>query len=158
MGEVSQRISGWSGKYNYLVMSDHGFTKYEHRIHLNRWLAENNYLALKDGNTTGDLSNVDWAQTKAYAVGLNSLYLNIAGREGQGVVTANEIETLLAEIQQKLMSWKGPDGRSVTQRVRLKHEIYNGPYTRLGPDLLVGYAPGYRASSETGLGKVPRSC
>jgi len=157
VGEVNQRVSGWSGKYNYLVMSDHGFTTYKHKIHLNRWLVENNYLILKDGNSTGDLSNVDWAQTRAYAVGLNSLYLNIAGREGQGVVTANEIETLLAEIQQKLMNWKGLDGESVTQHVRLKHEIYHGPYARLGPDLIVGYAPGYRASSETGLGKVPQS-
>jgi len=39
--------------------------------------------------------------------------------------------------------------------VRPKHELYNGPFTRLGPDLVVGYSPGYRASSETGLGKIP---
>jgi predicted AlkP superfamily phosphohydrolase/phosphomutase len=83
--------------------------------------------------------------------------LNVAGREGQGVVGAGEIEPLLAEIQQKLMGWKGPDGNSVTHRVRFKHEVYNGSYTRLGPDLVVGYAPGYRASSETGLGKVSQS-
>jgi predicted AlkP superfamily phosphohydrolase/phosphomutase len=157
VGEVDQRVSGWSGKYNYLIMSDHGFTTYQHKIHLNRWLAENGYLALNDGNSSGDLSNVDWNQTKAYAVGLNSLYLNIAGREGQGVVGAEEIESLLADIQQKLMNWKGPDGKSVAQRVRLKHEIYNGAYTRLGPDLVVGYASGYRASSETGLGKIPHA-
>ncbi len=157
VGEVNQHVSGWGGKYNYLVMSDHGFTTYQHKIHLNRWLAENNYLTLRNGNSEGDLSNVDWAQTKAYAVGLNSLYLNIAGREGQGVVTAEEIEILLSEIQNKLMDWKGPDGKSVTQRVRLKHEVYNGAYTRLGPDLVVGYAPGYRASSETGLGKVSQA-
>jgi hypothetical protein len=41
------------------------------------------------------------------------------------------------------------------QKVRLKHETFNGPYTRFGPDLVVGYAPGYRASAETGLGKIP---
>ncbi|MBK8824429.1 MAG: alkaline phosphatase family protein [Anaerolineales bacterium] len=157
VGEVSQRVEKWSGKYNYLVMSDHGFTTYKHKIHLNRWLLENNYLALKDGQSNGDLSTVDWSRTKAYAVGLNSLYLNITGREGQGVVGASEIETLLAELQKKLADWKGADGKPVTHRVRLKHEIYNGPYTRFGPDLLVGYAPGYRASSETGLGKVPQS-
>jgi hypothetical protein len=85
------------------------------------------------------------------------VYLNIEGREGQGVVAASEIEALLVEIQQKLMNWKSPNGESVTQRVRLKHEIYSGSYTRLGPDLIVGYAPGYRASPETGLGKVPQS-
>ena len=157
VGEVNQRISGWGGKYNYLVMSDHGFTTFQQKIHLNRWLAENGYLTLSNGNSNGDLSNVNWTQTKAYAVGLNSLYLNIAGREGLGVVGANEIENLLTEIQQKLMDWKGPDGKSVTQRVRLKHEVYNGSYTRLGPDLVIGYAPGYRASSETGLGKIPQT-
>ena len=154
VGEVSQRVSSWSGKYTYLVLSDHGFTTYEHNIHLNRWLADNNYLKLKDGKTEGDLSDVDWSQTRAYAVGLNSLYLNIAGREGQGLVPANEIEPLLGELQQKLTNWKAANGESIIQRVRLKHEIYNGSYTRLGPDMVVGYAPGYRASSGTGLGKV----
>jgi predicted AlkP superfamily phosphohydrolase/phosphomutase len=124
---------------------------------LNRWLAENGYLVLNDGKSDSDLSDVDWSQTRAYAVGLNSLYLNIAGREGQGVVGAEEIENLLVEIQQKLMNWRGPDGKPVTQRVRLKHEVYTGAYTRLGPDLVVGYASGYRASSETGLGKIPQA-
>ncbi len=157
VGEVSQRVENWGGKYNYLIMSDHGFTTYQQKIHLNRWLAENGYLTLNNGSTEGDLSSIDWQKTKAYAVGLNSVYLNVAGREGKGVVGANEIEPLLAEIQQKLMGWNGPDGKSVMQRIRLKHEVYNGAYTRLGPDLVIGYAPGYRASSETGLGKVPQN-
>ena len=157
VGEVSQRVEKWGGKYNYLIMSDHGFTTYQQKIHLNRWLAENGYLTLNNGSTEGDLSSIDWQKTKAYAVGLNSVYLNVAGREGKGVVGANEIEPLLAEIQQKLMGWNGPDGKSVMQRIRLKHEVYNGAYTRLGPDLVIGYAPGYRASSETGLGKVPQN-
>lgn len=157
VGEVGQRLSGWSAKHNYLVLSDHGFTAYKQKVHLNRWLAGQNYLALKDGRSEGNLSTVDWSKSQAYAVGLNSLYLNITGREGQGVVGAGEIELLLAELQQKLLAWTGPDGSPVVQRARLKHEIYSGPYARLGPDLMVGYAPGYRASSETGLGKVPQS-
>jgi predicted AlkP superfamily phosphohydrolase/phosphomutase len=154
VGEVNQRLGKWSEKYTYIVMSDHGFTTYQHKIHLNRWLMENGYLTLKDGKTEGDLSNVDWSRTHAYAVGLNSIYLNIVGREGQGIVSANEIEPLLAEIQQKLTHWQNLAGEGMIHRARLKHEIYNGAYTRLGPDLIVGYAAGYRASSETGLGKV----
>jgi hypothetical protein len=157
VGEVNQRVSTWSGKHNYLVMSDHGFTTYKHRIHLNRWLVENRYLVLRDGKTDGDLSNVDWSQSKAYAVGLNGLYLNVAGREGQGIISAGEIEPLLTDLQRELMNWKDANGESVIRRVRLKHETYNGAYTRFGPDLVVGYAPGYRASSETGLGKIPQS-
>jgi predicted AlkP superfamily phosphohydrolase/phosphomutase len=157
VGEVNQRTSQWSGKYNYLVMSDHGFSTYKQKVHLNRWLVDNQYLVLKNGAVDGDLSNVDWSQSKAYAVGLNSLYLNVAGREGQGVVAAGEIESLLVELQGKLMDWKDASGANVIQRARLKHETYNGAYTRLGPDLVMGYAPGYRASSETGLGKIPQA-
>lgn len=158
VGEVNQKISGWGGKYNYLVMSDHGFTTYEQKIHMNRWLVQNGYMNLKDGASEGDFSNVDWAKTRAYAVGLNSVYLNVAGREGQGVVTPEEIEPLLAEMQTKLLDWKGADGKNVAHKIRPKHEVYSGgAYTRLGPDLVIGYARGYRASSETGLGKIPQA-
>jgi len=108
---------------------------------------------MKDGGS--DLSRVDWSQTRAYAVGLNSIYLNIAGREGQGIVLAGDVESLLSEIKGKLLGWQDSGESSIAQRVRLKHETYSGPYTRFGPDLVVGYAPGYRASAETGLGKVP---
>jgi predicted AlkP superfamily phosphohydrolase/phosphomutase len=105
-------------------------------------------------NGSDDLSGVDWEKTKAYAVGLNSIYLNVAGREGQGSVPADEIEALLGDIQSKLLAWRDGDQNPV-QKIRLKHETFNGPFTRFGPDLVVGYASGYRASAETGLGKIP---
>lgn len=153
VGEVSAKLEAWSGKYRFLILSDHGFTHFTKKAHLNRWLLDNGYLFLE--NSGEDLSGVDWKKTKAYAVGLNSLYLNVAGREGQGNVQADEIEVLLGTLKSRLLDWKDEAGNAVVQRVRLKHETYSGPYTRLGPDLLVGYASGYRGSAETGLGKVP---
>ena len=153
VGAVSAKVDQWSGKYRYLILSDHGFSDFRKKIHLNRWLAENNYLCLKNGGD--DLQGVDWNRTKAYAIGLNSIYLNISGREGQGSVPADGVETLLAEMQAKLSEWKDADGSPIVQKVRLKHETFHGPYTRFGPDLVVGYAPGHRASAETGLGKIP---
>ena len=153
VGDVTQRVEEWRGKYRFLLLSDHGFSDFMNKIHLNRWLVEEGYLCMKNGG--GDLSGADWNRSKAYAVGLNSIYLNVAGREGQGSVPAGEIETLLSEIKLKLTEWKDADGASIVQRVRLKHETFNGPFTRFGPDLVVGYAPGNRASAETGLGKVP---
>jgi hypothetical protein len=110
-------------------------------------------LALKNGGS--DLGGVHWSRSRAYAVGLNSIYLNIASREGQGIVSAEDVETLLDEIKGKLLAWQDAGQGSIIQKIRLKHETYSGPYTRFGPDLVVGYAPGYRASAETGLGKVP---
>ena len=153
VGDVSSRVDSWTGKYRYLILSDHGFSTFEKKVHLNRWLLENGLLSMKSGGS--DLSNVDWSKTRAYAVGLNSIYLNIAGREGQGIVSADQVEPLLGEIKDNLLNWQDADLGRVIHRIRLKHETYSGPYSPLGPDLVVGYAPGYRASAETGLGKVP---
>ena len=153
VGDVSAQLEGWTGKYNYLILSDHGFSDFRKKVHLNRWLLDNGHLSMKNGGS--DLSGVDWSKTTAYAVGLNSVYLNILGREGQGIISADQVEGLLAEIKTKLLDWKDADQTPIVQKVRLKHETYSGPYTRFGPDLVVGYAPGYRASPETGLGKVP---
>jgi predicted AlkP superfamily phosphohydrolase/phosphomutase len=153
VGDVSSRVEGWSGKYRYLILSDHGFSNFAKKVHLNRWLADKGYLSLK--NADGDLSSVDWNTTRVYAVGLNSIYLNVAGREGEGIVSAEEVEPLLTAIKSQLLDWQDADQRSIIHKIRLKHETYSGPYTRFGPDLVIGYASGYRASAETGLGKVP---
>jgi predicted AlkP superfamily phosphohydrolase/phosphomutase len=153
VGHITSQVDGWTGKYHYLILSDHGFSDFRRKVHLNRWLLDNGYLFMKNGGN--DLGSVDWSQTTSYAVGLNSIYLNIQGREGQGIVSADEIEGLLGEIRSKLLDWKDSDQIPIMQKVRLKHETYSGPYTRFGPDLVAGYAPGYRASAETGLGKIP---
>ncbi len=153
VGDIHARVEAWTGKYRLLILSDHGFADFRQKVHLNRWLLDNDYLFMKNGGN--DLSGVDWTKTVAYAVGLNSIYLNVAGREGQGIVSADQVERLLDEIKSQLLDWKDGDRVSIIQRIRLKHETYSGPYTRFGPDLVVGYAPGYRASSETGLGKIP---
>jgi predicted AlkP superfamily phosphohydrolase/phosphomutase len=153
VGDLQARLNAWTGQYRFLILSDHGFADFRQKVHLNRWLLDNGYLRLRNGGS--DLTGVDWSKTLAYAVGLNSIYLNVAGREGQGVVPADRVESLLGEIRSKLLEWKDGDQVPVIRKMRLKHETYSGPYTCLGPDLVVGYAPGYRASSETGLGKVP---
>jgi predicted AlkP superfamily phosphohydrolase/phosphomutase len=152
VGDVKNKIPKDT---RFLVMSDHGFSVYKHKVHLNRWLAENGYLTYKN-NEDGNLANVNWEQTKAYAVGLNSIYLNINGREGKGIVTAEKVEPLLTEIKSQLLNLRGLDHTNAVSSILMKHEAYSsGAYLRLGPDLVVGYAPNYRASAETGLGKAP---
>jgi predicted AlkP superfamily phosphohydrolase/phosphomutase len=142
--------------HRLLIISDHGFRTFEHKVHLNHWLTANGYMALADHRETPELKDVHWEASRAYALGLNSVYLNVAGREGKGIVTPEQIEPLLDELKQRLLDWKTDDGRQIISRVLLKHEAFTGPYTRFGPDLVMGYAPGFRASSETGLGKSLR--
>jgi predicted AlkP superfamily phosphohydrolase/phosphomutase len=134
------------------VISDHGFTFFDYKVHLNRWLIEGGYLMPTDPLGAGKIDNVDWKRTQAYAVGLSSIYANLSGREAQGIVPQVEIDQLLAGLKEKLLQWKGLDGRNVVSEVWTGEEAFNGPLVKYGPDLVVGFNRGYRASAQTGLG------
>ncbi len=72
-----------------VVMSDHGFSPFYRGVNLNSWLLENGYVRLRDPSRRGEsplFLNVDWSGTTAYAVGLNGLYVNLRGREREGIV------------------------------------------------------------------------
>ncbi|MBN1305311.1 MAG: alkaline phosphatase family protein [Anaerolineales bacterium] len=154
IGRVNTKLESLGGEtVQLLVMSDHGFSDFDYKFNVNTWLVRNGYLAVRSGTEERSLSSVDWARSKAYAVGLNSLYLNLKDREGQGSVPVEQVEILASEIRDSLDKEKGPDGKAVFERIMLRHEAFSGPLLRYGPDLVLGYAPGYRASSETGLGK-----
>lgn len=144
-------------KTRLLILSDHGFARFDYKVHLNRWLIENGYLWLQDEQPEMDLRHVNWQRSRAYAIGLNSMYLNLQGREGQGSVSPGEVERLRQEIRQNLLAWRGPDGCPVVQQVYFREEAFSGPLLAHSPDLVVGYAPGYRASAQTGLGKWENS-
>ena len=154
VGRVVHKLDGLGGeKTQLLVMSDHGFADFKYKVHLNHWLAEKGHLVARPGDVERNLGSVDWSGTTAYALGLNSLYINLQGREGQGVVPVEQVESLTAKIKADLEAWQGPDGRSIFGHVLFRHEAFSGPLLRYGPDLVLGYNPGYRASAQTGLGK-----
>jgi len=149
---ISQLASSPGSKARLLIVSDHGFNRFDYKVHLNRWLTKQGYLATNSGMPEGDLKHADWSQTQAYAIGLNSLYFNLSGREGQGIVSPDQRSALNEKLRQDLSAWLGADHRPVVQKAYLKDEVFNGAFAANGPDILVGYTPGYRASAETGLG------
>ena len=102
------------------------------------------------------LTAVDWSQTRAYAIGLAGLFLNIKGRESEGIVDpGDEADALRAEIAEKLSKLHDDErNASAVKNVYDATKIYRGPYTREAPDLLVGFQAGYRASWETAIGQV----
>jgi predicted AlkP superfamily phosphohydrolase/phosphomutase len=141
-----------------LVLSDHGFASFRRGVNLNAWLRREGYLVLRDG-AAGDaeyLRDVDWSRTRAYAVGLAGLYLNLRGREAHGIVApGEEAESLKREIAAKLEALRDPDGdREVVREMVDMAKRYRGPYLDQSPDLIVGYADGYRVSWEAAVGKV----
>jgi len=141
-----------------LVVSDHGFKSFRRSFNLNAWLHREGYLSLVSGSTVSErwFRHVDWQRTRAYGLGLNGLYLNLAGRERHGIVPpGEEADAILAEIREKLRGIQDPGtGRVAIREVFDTREVYDGPYRENAPDLLVGYASGYRVAWESVSGSV----
>jgi predicted AlkP superfamily phosphohydrolase/phosphomutase len=144
-----------------VVMSDHGFARFYRQAHLNAWLREAGYLVLRDDAAPVSveseewLSGIDWSRTRAFSIGLNSLYINVAGRERHGIVPAAERLDLAHEIADRLRTWTDPEnGLPVVTSPSLREEIYRGPMLAAAPDIIVGYGDGYRASWATSKGQT----
>ena len=137
-----------------MVLSDHGFKPFRRAVELNRWLQQNGYLTEKPlAKATDMLQQIDWAKTQAYAVGFGGIYLNLAGREACGIVPREDAARLKQEIIRKLKSLRDPQrpGSPVSE-VYDGAQAYHGPYVEDAPDLVVGFAPGYRVAWETVTG------
>ena len=130
-----------------LVMSDHGFKPFRRSVNLNSWLYTQGLLAVKDRPTGADMfRDVDWSRTKAYAVGFGGIYLNLAGREAQGIVSPGaEAEHVRQAIRDGLLRLY--DEKEAVHPVREVYDArtaYSGPYVNDAPDLIVGFRPGHR--------------
>jgi predicted AlkP superfamily phosphohydrolase/phosphomutase len=154
LGRVRERLPEGT---RLIAMSDHGFQPYTRRFHLNAWLREKGYLVLADGRRTGrvGLADVDWSRTRAYGIGFNGLYLNLAGREARGSVAPEHAEALLREIAAALEAERDPaNGERVVLRAYPASEIFHGERVAEAPDLVVGYNASYGGSDPSTLGEI----
>jgi predicted AlkP superfamily phosphohydrolase/phosphomutase len=141
-----------AGSATVIVMSDHGFAAFDYAVNLNTWLYQEGFLALRQGVKDETIAGIDWKRTRAYAMGLNALYINLAGREENGIVSHGaEQGAVIADLRHRLLELRDPaSGKPVVADVTQLHSA-----SRFAPDLIVGYEPGYRASWETALGGIP---
>jgi predicted AlkP superfamily phosphohydrolase/phosphomutase len=150
---VGDLLDRYGSRATLLVMSDHGFANFGTQFNLNSWLRAMGYLGPPE--CTSIIKDVDWAKTSAYGLGINGLYLNLKGRERDGVVEpGDEQEALLTELVQRLEAVTDANGQRVIRNVYRADKVYAGNVTALAPDLIVGYCRGYRASWATSKGDL----
>jgi len=145
-----------------IVMSDHGFSPFRRSFNPNTWLFENGYHTLINKWRQGreDLfMNTDWSKTKAYALGLNGLYINQKGREGEGIVNPEaEKDALVREIIHNLESYRdSKTGIRPVLKAFAAKDVYSGAHMEKAPDIIIGYNQGYRVSWSSPLGRVPKN-
>ena len=165
VGEVAARVSADTP---ILIVSDHGFHSFRQSVNLNTWLVQEGFMALQ-GQAPGEKKlkdlfggggtfweNVDWSRTRAYAMGLGQIYLNLKGREGHGVVAPEESTAVQNDLAARLLTMTDPNtGARMVDAVYKRDDIYTGAYLPNAAELQVGLADGYRVSWQSTLGGSP---
>jgi predicted AlkP superfamily phosphohydrolase/phosphomutase len=157
-GLIGEFIDGLPEGTLILLVSDHGAQAMQGGLAINQWLINEGYLALKDVSASGDLDPgmVDWTRTKVWSSGgyYARLFLNIAGREPQGIVEQENTGVLMAELRAKLIALTDQQGRSLGNQVFTPEELYGG-VNGIAPDLIL--LPGnltWRAVGSVGLESI----
>lgn len=119
---------------NFFVLSDHGFCRTRHEAYVNSVLAQNGYLKFtKEGAT--DLADISEAST-AFALDPARIYIHRRGKYPRGSVGEGDVERIKDELK-SLFAGLTHEGEPVVRFVFDGNDVYEGPQSRLGPDLLV---------------------
>jgi predicted AlkP superfamily phosphohydrolase/phosphomutase len=126
-----------------LVVSDHGVSRMDGGICVNEWLWQNGWLAFKTPPAEGQLTkiedaDIDWAHTRAWSSGgyYGRVFLNVEGREPQGIVPADHYEQVRDELASAITSIPDPQGEPLNTRVFKPQAIYQ-QVNGVAPDLMV---------------------
>jgi len=164
VGEVLARVGPDTP---VLIVSDHGFHSFRQSVNLNTWLVQEGFMAIQ-GQAPGEKKlqdlfgggtfweNVDWSRTKAYAMGLGQIYVNLKGREGHGMVDPGESRSVQDDVASRLLTMTDPNtGARMVDAVYKRDDIYSGDFFANASELQVGLADGYRVSWQSTLGGSP---
>jgi predicted AlkP superfamily phosphohydrolase/phosphomutase len=142
-----------------LVVSDHGAQPLMGGICINEWLMANGYLTLKERPAEPislDQAAVDWSQTQVWGAGgyYARIFLNVQGREPEGIIPMADYESLRAELTEKLAQLTDPDGNPMPIKVFKPQEIYQKVRGR-APDLIVYFDDlAWRSVGSVGLNSL----
>lgn len=135
-----------------LLCADHGFSSFRRQMDVNLWLEQEGFLAIKEGVKKSEGGSafrfVDWSRTKAYSLGLGMVYLNLQGREPQGIVPESEARGILEDIAARFVAAQD-GGASVGRDAEIVWDLYPGDWKTTDypcSDLMLGFDEYYRAA------------
>jgi predicted AlkP superfamily phosphohydrolase/phosphomutase len=124
-----------------MVMSDHGARPMMGGLCFNDWLMSEGYLQMTEtleGPVPIAEAPIDWSRTVAWGDGgyYGRCFLNVRGREPQGVVEPTEYEAVRDELVERLEAAPGPDGEPLGTKVLKPQDVYT-EVNGVAPDLIV---------------------
>ena len=141
--EIGQLLEMLDDDTVVLVVSDHGAKAMQGAICFNEWLRQQGYLVLKEEPPVGQIVplekvEIDWTRTKAWGAGgyYGRLFLNVRGREPQGVIDPGDYEAVRTEIQEGLAAIVDPEGNNIGTVAHKPQDLYR-EIRNIPPDLIV---------------------
>jgi predicted AlkP superfamily phosphohydrolase/phosphomutase len=139
-----------------LVVSDHGAKAMVGGICVNEWLSQEGYLSF-EGDAPKEITpigkmNIDWSKTSAWGDGgyYSRLFLNVEGREPEGVIPQADYERVRDELIAKIEAMVDHEGKPLGNKALKPEDLY-GTTNGVAPDLIVLFG-GLRWRSVGSLG------
>jgi predicted AlkP superfamily phosphohydrolase/phosphomutase len=143
-----------------IFVSDHGSQAMAGCFCINEWLIQKGYLTLKGPvpapGTPIEKVAIDWSKTRAWGSGgyYARIFLNIAGREPNGILPPAEAEAFTQQLARELAEVRRPDGQLLGSEVKIPREIYhqvNGD----APDMMAYFGNvAWRSAGTIGYGRL----
>lgn len=157
--EIGNLLEGLNSDTAIMVVSDHGAKKMDGAICINEWLIGKGYLHLKaavDKPTRLAVDMIDWEKTRVWGEGgyYSRIFLNVQGREPQGIISQGEYEGFRDHLKKELESLGDEDGRAIGTRVFKPEDIYRS-VNNIPPDLIVYFGDlNWRGAGTIGNGRI----
>jgi hypothetical protein len=137
----------WAGSDGaFFLLSDHQTAAVKCYVNLNDALRALDVLEVSAPNT------ISWEETLAYHVGHGQIWINLAGREPEGVIAPGDeydqtCQALVRSLPARLLDPQS--GEPVVERIYCRNELYQGDYLFRAPDLIAVLRPGYAPSPKS---------
>lgn len=145
VGKLHDKFEGMDRSNNdenhFLMVSDHGFTKIETEVYLNRWLQENGYLKFQkeQPETIMDIG----PGSTAFVIDPSRVYINLKDKYPLGTIKKSDYEQVRQELKEGFEALTFSNGKKIMKNVFFKEELYQGPYFDKAPDLILLSNHGY---------------
>jgi len=157
--EIGRTVEAAGEGASIMVVSDHGAKAMDGAICINEWLQQEGYLTLKEQPSSRSRLTpemIDWPKTKAWGEGgyYGRLFLNVQGREPEGVVPPGAYGSVREEIAAGLEAQGDEQGKSIGTRVFKPEEVYRET-KNIPPDLIVYFGDlDWRSAGSVGVGSI----
>jgi len=148
-GELTKNLKN---DVSVIIFSDKGIVPFQKSVHINKWLIDNGLLTLESDKKT--FSDINWYQTAVYHIGHGQIFINLKGREQNGIIDpGKEYEELRNSIKNALENLEDPENReNFIERVFKKEELFFGEFFEDAADMIITYKKEYRTADSDAKG------